>query len=134
MYSSLSRLLYFTLTAQLSLSVASPVTDNPAVEVRREYVRSPLHLARRHAEGYQPRHLRPEEFVVYEPAATPVAKRDDISPPGVGQIATFTSSYPEPTRLGLGFEFLSNSNHEIDQQNIDNVAGPTTDQGNSSRS
>ena len=58
-----------------------------------------------------------------------MAKRDGISAPDVGQIATFTSGVPEPSRLALGGTFLSNSNHEIDAQNPDNVAAPTTDAG-----
>lgn len=58
-----------------------------------------------------------------------MAKRDGISAPDVGQIATFTSGVPEPSRLALGSTFLSNSNHELDSQNPDNVAAPTTDAG-----
>ena len=63
------------------------------------------------------------------PQAPTTVKREDVTPPDVGQIATFGSSQPEPTRLGSGFKFLSNTNTEIDEQNVDNVAPPTTDQG-----
>lgn len=74
--------------------------------------------------GYQSRHLRVEEDI------PSMVKRDaaPVSTPDVGQIATFTGD-PQPIRGALGATFISNSNHEIDKQNVDNVAGPTTDQG-----
>ena len=107
-----------------ALCSASPVPDNRTKQPtpRSSSTLKSLHFARRDATGYQPRHLRPEEYI-------PMVKRDGISAPDLGQIATFTSGDPEPTRLALGATFLSNSNHEIDQQNVDNVAGPTTDAG-----
>lgn len=115
--------------------VAQLVVSSPLAEAEngqtggasRAVVRSPLHLARRRASGYQPRHLRPED-VVADPEAV-LRKRDGVSPPDLGQMATFTAGDPEPTRLGKGYKFLSNSNHELDKQNVDNVAPPTTDQG-----
>lgn len=83
----------------------------------------PLHFARRDSAGYETRHLRPEAFM-------PRAKRDTTTTTAdVGQMATFTSGVPEPTRGALGATFLSNSNHEIDEQNVDNVAAPLTDAG-----
>ena len=122
------RLLSFVLAAQLALSAASPLSDGPTVRVEREQLKSPLHLARRRARGYEPRHLRVEEIVAAAEASSEL-KREDVTPPDVGQMATFSGSYPEPTRLGTGFKFLANSNHQLDEQNIDNVAPPTTDQG-----
>lgn len=103
---------------------ASPISDTQVREflARRDSSLRPLHLTRRDAAGYQTRHLRPEEYI-------PMAKRDGISAPDVGQIATFTSGVPEPSRLALGGSFLANSNHQLDMQNVDNVAGPTTDAG-----
>jgi oxalate decarboxylase len=113
-----------TLAIFLGLCNGSPVTSSPETRVLNEGSSSlkPLHFARRDAAGYRTRHLRPEDYI-------PKAKRDGIVAPDVGQMATFTSGEPEPTRLALGATFLSNSNHVIDDQNVDNVAGPTTDAG-----
>lgn len=47
----------------------------------------------------------------------------------LGQIASFPSGAPEPMRGALGYKFLSESNADIDRQNIDNVAAPPTDAG-----
>ena len=124
----LQQLLVVVLAAQLVLAAASPLSEGPAVEGSYERVKSPLRLARRRAEGYEPRHLRVEEVIAAEEGPNK-AKREDVTPPDVGQIATFSGSYPEPTRLGTGFKFLANTNHELDGQNVDNVAPPTTDQG-----
>ena len=86
---------------------------------------TPLHnLARRAASGYKPRHLRVASLADSLPS-----KRDSITGPDVGQIANFHGSDPQPERGPLGASFLSNSNHELDLQNLDNVAGPTTDAG-----
>ena len=129
-----STLFLFALAA--SSALATPLAE--AVPQARESVpdyhaiRSPLHLTRRRESGYQPRHLRPEEFVVV-PADEPATKvkRDGVEAPDVGQMASFTAENPEPTRLGTGYKFLSNTNVQIDKQNVDNVAPPTTDQGSS---
>lgn len=67
------------------------------------------------------RHLRP----VYETKT----KRDSITPPDVGQIGDFSGSDPEPVRGALGDSFLQGSNTAIDEQNVDNLAPPTTDAG-----
>ncbi|KIP06640.1 hypothetical protein PHLGIDRAFT_449349 [Phlebiopsis gigantea 11061_1 CR5-6] len=105
-----------------SLTSASPITDGEVKEflAREDSSIRPLHFARRDSTGYETRHLRPEAFM-------PREKRD--STPDVGQMATFTSGVPEPTRGALGATFLANSNHQIDAQNVDNVAAPTTDAG-----
>jgi hypothetical protein len=71
------------------------------------------------------RHLRP----VYESRSSPQTRRDSITPPDVGQIGDFKGSDPEPVRGPLGDSFLQGSNTAIDEQNIDNVAPPTTDAG-----
>ncbi|KAF9456907.1 RmlC-like cupin domain-containing protein [Collybia nuda] len=78
----------------------------------------PLTLAQRRATGAKPRHLRP------------TVKRDSITPPDVGQIGDFHGADPQPQRGGAGGTFGSlDTNLEIDEQNIDNVAPPTTDNG-----
>lgn len=78
----------------------------------------PLTIARRNAAGVKPRHLRP------------VVKRDSITPPDVGQIGNFNGADPQPQRGGAGGTFGGlDTNLEIDKQNIDNVAPPTTDSG-----
>ncbi|EKM52452.1 uncharacterized protein PHACADRAFT_30972 [Phanerochaete carnosa HHB-10118-sp] len=127
MHSHWSILLFFIFAVQPAYT--SPLSEAEQAredEAPAPVVRSPLHLACRRESGYQPRHLRPEEFVV---APVTMDKRDGVTAPDAGQMATFTAGYPEPTRLGTGFKFLSNSNHELDKQNVDNVAPPTTDQG-----
>ena len=73
-------------------------------------------LARRQMAGRQTRHLRPEEIMI---------KRDS---PDQGGIASFDGD-PMPIRGALGDTFLSASNHEIDKQNVDNLAVPPTDAG-----
>lgn len=120
----MARLLWTTLALSLlaGLSAASPI-DDPQV---RDFLSSrdsslrPLHLGKRDADGFKPRHLRSEEDI-------PLAKRD-VTPPDLGQIATFNGD-PQPIRGALGATFLGPSNHELDRQNVDNVAAPTTDAG-----
>ncbi|OCH90128.1 Bicupin oxalate decarboxylase/oxidase [Obba rivulosa] len=119
------------IVALAGLSAASPLLDPQVMEfmASRDTAVTPIGpLAHRAASGHKPRHLRPEEFV---PA---MSKRDSasvnsITGADVGQIADFNGSDPEPIRGANGATFLSNSNHEIDELNVDNVAGPTTDQG-----
>ncbi|KAH9851260.1 Bicupin oxalate decarboxylase/oxidase [Lenzites betulinus] len=116
-----------------ALAFTSAVSANPSAdeEVRAFFAREgasvrPLNLGRRSAASSQTRHLRPlydEEPLVKK------AKRDSITPPDVGQIANFDGQDPQPMRNGNGDTFLANSNHEIDAQNVDNVAAPPTDAG-----
>jgi oxalate decarboxylase len=94
--------------------VASPVNDPQVRDFLAREDAAVRPLARRHASGYQTRHLRPE-----------FEKRDG---PDLGEMASFPGD-PEPMRDGLGDTFLSTSNHVIDKQNIDNVAAPPTDTG-----
>ena len=113
-----------------ALLVAASVV--PGAEVKREPVHPapvarepeyPLHLAKREATGRKTRHLRP----VYDNA-----KRDDdsITPPDVGQIATFPpTGIPQPIRGAYGDIRSGNTNEEIDRQNPDYVAPPLTDNG-----
>ncbi|KAH8092616.1 Bicupin oxalate decarboxylase/oxidase [Cristinia sonorae] len=104
------------------LAHASPLADEQLrafLESKDDEVTPLNHLARRDAMGFKPRHLRPEEYI----------KRDTISGPDVGQRPNFNGQDPEPERGATGASFLSNSNHEIDAQNVDNIAGPTTDAG-----
>ncbi|EKM52451.1 uncharacterized protein PHACADRAFT_260851 [Phanerochaete carnosa HHB-10118-sp] len=126
-----SILLFCASAAQLACSSPLSEAEQVRAEAPSSVVRSPLHLARRRESGYQPRHLRPEEFVVapVDDDEPHMGKRDGVTAPDIGQMATFTTENPEPTRLGTGFKFLGNSNHEIDKQNVDNLAPPTTDQG-----
>ena len=84
-----------------------------------------MNLGRRSAATSQTRHLRP----TYDDEMPVTRKRDSITPPDVGQIADFDGQDPQPIRNGLGDTFLANSNHEIDEQNVDNVAAPPTDAG-----
>jgi hypothetical protein len=74
-------------------------------------------LARRAAEGYRTRHLRP----VYE-----TTKRDE---PDLGGEVEFGDGTPQPIRGSSGETFLSGSNEEIDRQNPDSLAPPPTDNG-----
>ncbi|KAI0742956.1 Bicupin oxalate decarboxylase/oxidase [Daedaleopsis nitida] len=84
----------------------------------------PLNFGRRSAATTPTRHLRPEYF-----DGAMKAKRD-ITPPDVGQVATWPDgSDPQPSRNGLGDTYLAAANHEIDAQNPDNLAAPTTDAG-----
>ncbi|GJE89104.1 bicupin oxalate decarboxylase/oxidase [Phanerochaete sordida] len=124
-----SRLLVVAFAAQLAAS--SPFIEAGIdASVPAPYAMPHAPLARRTTLGRSPRHLRPEDVVAAFPDDGPrIGKRDGVSPPDVGQMATFTGSDPEPTRLGTGFKFLANSNHALDRQNVDNVAPPTTDQG-----
>lgn len=95
--------------------------SDPEVEAflkREKSLLKPLTLTRRKASGVKPRHLRP------------VVKRDSITPPDVGQIGNFNGGVPQPQRGAAGGTFGSlDTNLEIDKQNIDNVAPPTTDNG-----
>ena len=102
---------------------ASPVIDE---EMRRQLegrdsTLRPLFLGRRDASGRKPRHLRPEDFIEK-------SKRDSITPPDVGQLPSFEGD-PQPIRNGNGASFLGPSNHILDKQNLDNVAGPNSDAG-----
>ncbi|KAL0952681.1 hypothetical protein HGRIS_006923 [Hohenbuehelia grisea] len=84
----------------------------------RDSALKPLTLTRRDASGIKPRHLRP-----YAPV------KRDITPPDVGQVSTFNGD-PQPSRNGNGGLFSGDdTNHPIDVQNPDNVAGPPTDSG-----
>nr|BAQ25796.1 oxalate decarboxylase 1 [Grifola frondosa] len=122
MLASLSLLYVLLPFAIAGLVRASPIHDEQVREVLagRDSSLRPLTLGRREAAGVQTRHLRPMEVML---------KRDSITPPDVGQIANFDGQDPEPIRGDAGATFLSNSNHEIDAQNPDNVAAPTTDAG-----
>lgn len=95
--------------------------SDPQVEAflkREKSSLKPLTLVRRNASGVKPRHLRP------------IVKRDSITPPDVGQIGNFNGADPQPQRGGTGGTFGSlDTNLELDKQNIDNVAPPTTDNG-----
>jgi oxalate decarboxylase len=95
--------------------------SDPQVEAflkREKSTLKPLTLARRKADGIKPRHLRP------------IVKRDSITPPDIGQMGNFNGADPQPQRGGTGGTFgSSTTNPEIDNQNIDNVAPPTTDNG-----
>ncbi|PIL25805.1 hypothetical protein GSI_11557 [Ganoderma sinense ZZ0214-1] len=125
MFTGLSRLLLAAL-ALSSVVSASPSDDEQVKSfLAREgaAVRS-LNLGRRSAATTPTRHLRPE---FYEDDVS--MRRRDITPPDVGQVADFGGNDPQPIRNGAGDTFLSASNHEIDAQNPDNVAAPTTDQG-----
>ncbi|KAF8890751.1 RmlC-like cupin domain-containing protein [Infundibulicybe gibba] len=105
------QLLHWLLLLPLILSVAraAPFSDEEAP-----------HPCRRDAAGIKPRHLRPY-----------VTRRDSIVPPDIGQIANFNGSQPEPQRGATGGTFSStDTNEELDSQNLDNVAPPTTDAGN----
>ena len=91
------------LAAVLGTVVASPVSE-PQIRGSMTRDEAPLTpLARRHASGYQPRHLRLED------SYSAKVKRDSSSPPDVGQIADFGSGDPQPIRGALGATFLSNS-------------------------
>ncbi|KAI0651084.1 Bicupin oxalate decarboxylase/oxidase [Trametes meyenii] len=114
-----------------ALAVAGVVFADPSADeevrafIAREgaAVRS-LNFGRRQAASSQTRHLRP----TYDEPVVRRSKRD-ITPPDVGQVADFGGQDPQPIRNGNGDTFLANSNHEIDAQNPDNVAAPTTDAG-----
>ncbi|EMD34942.1 hypothetical protein CERSUDRAFT_116466 [Gelatoporia subvermispora B] len=129
-------LLFAVLFALIRPLFASPI-DDPQIRdfLSRElaegsYVKPLGPLARRAAAGHDPRHLRPDDYLPSEyKRYDPFTKRDSIAPPDIGQEANFNGNDPEPERNGLGASFLANSNHEIDEQNLDNVAGPTSDQG-----
>ncbi|KAF9782135.1 Bicupin oxalate decarboxylase/oxidase [Thelephora terrestris] len=80
----------------------------------------PLHLAKRDAAGRKTRHLRP----FYENT------KRDITPPDVGQVATFPATgIPQPTRGIYGGIRTGGTNEEIDRQNPDYVTPPLTDNG-----
>lgn len=113
--------------ALLDLAQAKPILDEEmkrVLEGRDASTLKPLHLARRDASGRQPRHLRPEDFMV---------QKRDITPPDVGQLATWEGD-PVPIRDGKGTTFLGPTNHELDKQNPDNLAAPPSDAGESSAS
>ncbi|CDO76002.1 hypothetical protein BN946_scf184780.g9 [Trametes cinnabarina] len=123
-----AHLAYLLLTglALASVASASPSADE---ELRAFYAREgaavkPVNFGRRSAASSQTRHLRPAYDDVLVDRRS---KRDSITPPDVGQIADFGGQDPQPIRNGNGDTFLANSNHEIDAQNMDNVAAPPTD-------
>jgi len=92
--------------------------DHPAPVVREP--EHPLHLAKREATGRRTRHLRP----VYENT------KREITPPDVGQVATFPSTgIPQPIRGPYGDIRSGGTNEEIDRQNPDYVAPPRSDNG-----
>ncbi|OSD00702.1 Bicupin oxalate decarboxylase/oxidase [Trametes coccinea BRFM310] len=127
MFARLSHLLLAGL-ALVSAASASPSADE---ELRAFYAREgaavkPVNFARRSAASSETRHLRPSYDDVLVDRRS---KRDSITPPDVGQIADFGGQDPQPIRNGNGDTFLANSNHEIDMQNVDNVAAPPTDAG-----
>ncbi|KAI8996279.1 Bicupin oxalate decarboxylase/oxidase [Trametes punicea] len=115
-------------TAVAGVLCASPTVDE---ELRTFFATEgaavkPVNFGRRSAASSQTRHLRPAHDDL---PAVKRSKRDSITPPDVGQIADFGGQDPEPIRNGNGDTFLANSNHEIDEQNLDNVAAPPTDAG-----
>jgi hypothetical protein len=80
----------------------------------------PLYLAKRLAQGRNPRHLRP----VYENT------KRDITLPDVGQVETFPpTGIPQPIRGPYGDIRSGGTNEEIDRQNPDYVAPPLSDNG-----
>ena len=109
----------------LSAALLVAASAIPGDEVKREPVHPrepeyPLHLAKREATGRKTRHLRP----LYD-----TAKRD-VTPPDVGQIATFPpTGIPQPIRGIYGDIRSGGTNEEIDRQNPDNVAPPLSDHG-----
>jgi len=117
---------FFVLLASVLTITASVV---PVAEVKREpghptpVVREleyPLHLAKRVATGRKTRHLRP----VYENT------KREITPPDVGQVATFPSTgIPQPIRGPYGDIRTGGTNEEIDRQNPDYVTPPRSDNG-----
>lgn len=112
--------------AALALSAIVSAVPSEDQELRAFLAREgaavkPLNFGRRSAATTRTRHLRQTGESVH-------AKRD-ITPPDVGQVADFGGKDPQPIRNGAGDTFLANSNHQIDAQNPDNVAGPTTDAG-----
>ncbi|KAI0659519.1 Bicupin oxalate decarboxylase/oxidase [Cubamyces menziesii] len=127
----LSRLPHLLL-AGLALAGAVSATPSADEEVRAFFAREgaairPLNIGRRSAASSQTRHLRP----TFDDGMPMIkrSKRDSITPPDVGQIADFGDQDPQPIRNGNGDTFLAASNHEIDEQNVDNVAAPPTDAG-----
>lgn len=99
------------------LLVAGSVVPVPEVKREPEF---PLHLAKREATGRKTRHLRP----VYENT------KRDITPPDVGQVATFPATgIPQPIRGPYGDVRSGGTNEEIDRQNPDYVAPPLSDNG-----
>lgn len=119
-----SSALSFSLFLGLITSLPATALSDAQVEAwlkQKDSSLKPLTLTRRDAAGVKPKHLRP-----FVPSSK--SKRD-ITPPDVGQVAEFSGS-PEPLRNGAGGEFSGDdTNHEIDAQNPDNVAGPPTDSG-----
>ncbi|KAI0341160.1 Bicupin oxalate decarboxylase/oxidase [Trametopsis cervina] len=114
-------LLLSSFATLFEIALTSPISDPQIHEFLSREDPSVRPLARRQASGYQSRHLRPSE-------ENHNTKRDASSAPDVGQIAAFSGD-PQPIRGALGDTFLSNSNHDIDKQNVDNLAAPTTDAG-----
>ncbi|TFK36133.1 Bicupin oxalate decarboxylase/oxidase [Crucibulum laeve] len=110
----------------LALGSVSALDPQLAEFFKNKAVR-PLSLAERAAAGIKPRHLRP----FTEPADVRLNKRDSITSPDVGQPATWeTNTQPQPQRGATGSTFgSSDTNIELDRQNPDNVAPPTTDSG-----
>ncbi|KAL4264668.1 RmlC-like cupin domain superfamily protein [Pleurotus pulmonarius] len=119
-----SSALSFSLFLGLITSLPATALSDAQVEAwlkQKDSSLKPLTLTRRDAAGVKPKHLRP-----FAPSSK--SKRD-ITPPDVGQVAEFSGS-PQPLRNGAGGEFSGDdTNHEIDAQNPDNVAGPPTDSG-----
>lgn len=110
------RSLALLLPLALTLLVTGSPLDDPQVKAFLEEEAQTAPPAKRQA-----RHLRP----VYETRV----KRNSITPPDVGQIGDFNGSDPAPERGALGDTFLQGSNTVIDEENIDNLAAPTTDAG-----
>lgn len=113
------------LTVLLGAVAASPISDPQVHNFLTHDDASVTPLTRRQASDYQTRHLRMDESEV----ESSHVKRDATPTPDMGQIASFDGGVPQPIRGVLGDTFLSNSNHDIDKQNVDNVAAPTTDAG-----
>lgn len=122
--------LFCTSTVLSIASVYGSPTSDPQVAAFLESGQTsgssvrPLSLAERAAAGIKSRHLRPAP-------SNNLAKRDSITSPDVGQVATWDEGIqPQPQRGAAGSTFGSaDTNPVIDAQNPDNVAAPTTDAG-----
>ncbi|KAI0772369.1 Bicupin oxalate decarboxylase/oxidase [Trametes elegans] len=125
MFARLSHLFVATLAIAGTVSATLSADDEIRAFFAREGATArPMNLGRRSAASSRTRHLRPVED---EPVVQQTKR--DITPPDVGQVVDFDGKDPQPIRNGNGDTFLANSNHELDAQNPDNVAGPTTDAG-----
>lgn len=101
---------------------ANPLSDDQVMEYleQKGSTLKPLTLTRRDAAGIKTKHLR---------SFTPTVTKRDITPPDVGQSATF-SGVPEPIRGNVGYHFGSgDTNTVIDVENPDYIAAPLTDNG-----